>query len=213
MGRPTREPQILAAALAVFAERGYDGARVRDIARRAGVSEAALYCHHASKEEVALALFETHMRRYCEALGEVARDGGRTVAERVRAIAERSLRAFADEPDAFAFVVGHQGRFIGELPADFPFAIRIVESLLREGQRDGSVRAGPVRLLAALVFGCIVQPVRTVLEAPAGTISLRSRQARETVADAAWAAVAAEAPASSAVPRPRRRRAAAAAGR
>lgn len=181
----------MAGALAIFAERGYDATRVRDIAVQAGVSEGALYSHYASKEAVALALFRTHMGRYSAALEEIAQDSEMSVAERIRAVALRSLDAYAEGPAAFAFVLGHQARFIGALPADFPFPIRIVEQLVRKGQREGSVRKGPVRLLAALALGCVLQPVRTVIEAPAGTLDIRSARARELIARAAWAAIAA----------------------
>ena len=191
MPRPSRDAEIMDAALAVFAERGYDGTRIRHIAQRAGVSDAALYAHHKSKEDVALALFRRHMTRYSDALAEVVEERELSVEERIRGVAFRTLEAFTSEPDSVAFIITHQSRFIGSLPADFPYTIRTVEALIREGQRDGSVRQGPVRLLAALVFGCITQPIRTVLEAPAGTISLRSAAARRLVADAAWAAIAA----------------------
>lgn len=181
----------MAAALATFAELGYDGTRIRHIAARAGVSDAALYTHHRSKEEVALALFRLHIGRYADALAGVADERASPVEQRVRGIAHATLEAFAEGPDAVAFVIGHQARFIGSLPADFPYPIRIVERLLDEGQRAGVVRDGPVRLLAALVFGAIVQPIRTVMEAPAGTIDLVPASTREVVADAAWRAVAA----------------------
>ncbi len=191
MARPNREEEIMAAALTVFVERGYDGARIRHIAERAGVSDAALYAHHRSKEEVALALFGVHISRYAQALTEIANDETRPLDERIRAMALRTLDAFAEEPEAVAFVITHQARFIHILPADFPYPIRIVEALIREGQAAGEVRPGPVRVLAALVFGCITQPIRTVLEAPAGTIELASEAARTAVAHAAWSAVAA----------------------
>jgi len=179
----------MAAALAVFVERGYDGTRIRHIAERAGVSDAALYAHHRSKEALALALFRLHIGRYAQALGEIAEDHERTVEARVRGVAERTLEAFSEEPEAVAFVITHQARFIAALPAEFAYPIRVVEGLLREGQAAGSVRTGPIRLLAALVFGCITQPIRTVLEAPPGTIELGSPAARELTADAAWRAV------------------------
>ena len=189
MPRPNRDEEILAAALAVFAERGYDGARVRHIAARAGVSDAALYSHHKSKEAVAQALFRRHIGRYSEALRDATADRSLSVEQRIRAVALRTLDAFADEPDSVAFVITHQARFIGGLPADFRYPIRIVEDLVTEGQRQRTVRSGPVRVLAALVFGCITQPIRTVLEAPPGTIDLRPQATRALIADAAWAAV------------------------
>ncbi len=88
-------------------------------------------------------------------------------------------------------MIGHQARFIGSLPADFPYPIRVVERLLDEGQHEGTVRAGPIRVLAALVFGVVTQPIRTVVEAPAGTIDLGPADVRELIAGAAWRAVAA----------------------
>jgi AcrR family transcriptional regulator len=190
MARPSRDNEILAAALAVFVERGYDGARVRQIAERAGVSDAALYSHHKSKEDVALALFRRHITRYAQALEEVAADTGLGVEERIRRVAWRTLQAFTEEPEAVGFVITHQARFIAALPADFPYPIRIVEALVREGQQNGSVRPGPVRVLAALVFGCVVQPIRTVLEAPPGTIDLGQQAAQALIADAAWRSIA-----------------------
>jgi len=49
-----RRGEILDAALAVFSEKGYEGGTMREIARRLGVTEPALYRHYAGKE----ALFE-----------------------------------------------------------------------------------------------------------------------------------------------------------
>jgi AcrR family transcriptional regulator len=191
MPRPSRDGEIMTAALAEFAERGYDGTRIRHIAMRAGVSDAALYAHHGSKEELALALFRLHIGRYAQALQEVADQPEASVQERVRGLALRTLDAFAEDPDAVAFVITHQARFIHVLPEDFPYPIRIAEALVREGQRRREIRRGPVRLLAALIFGCALQPIRTVLEAPAGTIDLAPPAARRAIADAAWAVVAA----------------------
>jgi AcrR family transcriptional regulator len=58
----TRERLLLAAA-DVFAERGYDGTRVADIAAAAGVSNGALYAHFPSKAELMAGALRTHARR------------------------------------------------------------------------------------------------------------------------------------------------------
>ncbi|MGH7860068.1 MAG: helix-turn-helix domain-containing protein, partial [Candidatus Binatia bacterium] len=49
---PGTRRQILDAALRLFAERGYGGTSIRDIARAAGVQSASLYSHYPSKEHV-----------------------------------------------------------------------------------------------------------------------------------------------------------------
>lgn len=55
MKRSTSRDRLIDAAVEAFAERGFHATTTRDIAARAGMSPAALYVHHASKEGV---LFE-----------------------------------------------------------------------------------------------------------------------------------------------------------
>ena len=60
---PARRAQIVEAALASFAEHGYEKASLRDIAARAGLTHAALLRHFSGKEELlpaALAQREEH---------------------------------------------------------------------------------------------------------------------------------------------------------
>ncbi len=49
--RPDTREALLRAASDEFARAGVDGARVEDIARRAGISKGAFYLHFATKEE------------------------------------------------------------------------------------------------------------------------------------------------------------------
>tara|TARA_R110002020_G_scaffold50963_20_gene144493 strand:+ start:1200 stop:1916 length:717 start_codon:yes stop_codon:yes gene_type:complete len=58
---------ILDAAESLFAERGYDGASVRDIASAAGAQIASVSFHHGSKE----ALFERVVERRAEELSQL----------------------------------------------------------------------------------------------------------------------------------------------
>jgi AcrR family transcriptional regulator len=188
--RPSREAEILDAALACFAEQGYDATRVRHIAERAGVSEAALYRHHPSKEAVGQALFATHMRRYAERFDAIASDTTMSVSERVEGLVHASLQARAAHPHAHAFVLSHQTRFLDALPPDFPYPIRIVDRLMQEGQRDGTVKQGPVRVLSALVTGCMNHPAIVAQHAARGMIDLTAPGTADLIADGAWAAVA-----------------------
>lgn len=52
LAAPERRDQILAAARQVFIQSGLAGARVREISAVAGINEALLYRHFASKEEM-----------------------------------------------------------------------------------------------------------------------------------------------------------------
>ncbi len=54
----TRRAQILSAAITCFADKGYHGTSIDDIAALTGLSKGAIYHHFASKREILLSLFE-----------------------------------------------------------------------------------------------------------------------------------------------------------
>lgn len=60
--------RLLEAAAAVFAEKGYDGAGVAEIARRAGVTTGAIYSRHSGKAELLVAALEAHTTDELDAL-------------------------------------------------------------------------------------------------------------------------------------------------
>jgi AcrR family transcriptional regulator len=69
-----RRELLLEAALALFAERGYRGTSVRDITRRAGVTEAVLYHYFANKVDLWTAVLTAYapFSRVGEVLAETA---------------------------------------------------------------------------------------------------------------------------------------------
>lgn len=84
--RKTARPvEILAAALALFAERGFAATRLDDVASRAGVTKGTLYLYFRNKEE----LFKAVVRQ--ELVPNIAR------AEALAAGSEASSRLLLDE--------------------------------------------------------------------------------------------------------------------
>ena len=65
--------RLLKAATAVFSERGYDGAGVQEIARRAGLTTGAIYANFSGK---AALLFEAIRGRSATELDDLLRPGG-----------------------------------------------------------------------------------------------------------------------------------------
>lgn len=66
-GDPTRD-RLIEAAGAVFAEKGYDGAGVQEIARRAGFTTGAIYGRFRGKADLLLAAIEAHTTNELEQL-------------------------------------------------------------------------------------------------------------------------------------------------
>ena len=105
MGRPARvsPDRILRAAASEFAERGFGGARVDRIARRARVNKAMLYYHFESKER----LYRTLLRRMfglaAERLQAIAASPGRSAEKVDRALA--AMAAFIEEHAFFPAIM------------------------------------------------------------------------------------------------------------
>ncbi len=84
--RPEARPdEILDAALAVFSEQGFAGARVEDVAARAGLSKGAVYLYFASKD----AMLEALVRRLADHVVGAAE----TLVDTTSGDAERTLRS------------------------------------------------------------------------------------------------------------------------
>ena len=94
----TRE-RLLRAAADVFARRGYDGARVSDIAETAGLSNGALYAYFGSKAELLVGALRAHGRRLMD---DVVASPSRSISEQLLATG-RSLRRRRD-PEAYLVV-------------------------------------------------------------------------------------------------------------
>ncbi len=60
--------KLIAAAAEVFAEKGYDGAGVAEIARRAGYTTGAIYGRFTGKAELLLAAIEAHSQNELDTL-------------------------------------------------------------------------------------------------------------------------------------------------
>ena len=67
----TTKSKILDEALVMFAENGYRGTNLRDLAARQGLSKSALYKHYTSKEAIWSALLDKMEAYYAERFGSL----------------------------------------------------------------------------------------------------------------------------------------------
>jgi AcrR family transcriptional regulator len=95
-----RRAAILAAALEVFAERGYHGTSIDDVARAAGVSKALIYEYFASKRDLHGLLLGEHVDELFARLQANAAEGG-TGEERLRGGIDAFLSFVEAHRDAF----------------------------------------------------------------------------------------------------------------
>jgi AcrR family transcriptional regulator len=94
-----RRAQIVAVARQLFAEYGYRQTTTRQLARAAGVSDALMYRHFASKEEVLRAVVDQGLAGFA-AMGEAASTGrDRPLADRMTILGLAFLRVLEAQAD------------------------------------------------------------------------------------------------------------------
>jgi TetR/AcrR family fatty acid metabolism transcriptional regulator len=158
-----KREQILMAAAAVFAGRGYFGARVSDIAQKAGVADGTIYLYFKSKEEILVALFDMAMHRFLDrARAELAAlDGAQA---RLRRIAELHLQQAGSHRDlAIVFQVElRQGQKFMERLSTTILAeyLALIRSVVRAGQEEGTLRRDlPEKVVTKCFFGMLDEMV------------------------------------------------------
>ena len=100
--------RILAAALEVFAERGFDGARTRDIAERAGANLGLIKYYFDGKEKLWKAAVARAFAPLQEDLAEVFQTGS-DESERLQLLVRRFVGFVAREP-AFMRLMNDEGK-------------------------------------------------------------------------------------------------------
>lgn len=151
-----RKQQLVDAAMALFAERGYSATRIVDICERAGVAKGLFYWYFPTK----LDLFTELVRSMRQALRRAQAEAMDPMADaltRIRQGTVASVRFMADHATYFALVdVERADPAIADaLRSGGGVYLRDVRTLVEEAQRDGTVPDADPRLLALGVLGAV----------------------------------------------------------
>ena len=137
--------ELLAVATEVFAESGYSGARVDEIAERTRTTKRMIYYYFGGKEQLYLAVLENAYRGIRVAEQKLTVDHANPV-EAIRRLAEVTFDHHIAH-DAFIRLVSieniHRGEFISRLSSlrelSAP-ATSVIDEILRDGREAGVFR-------------------------------------------------------------------------
>jgi AcrR family transcriptional regulator len=160
-----RPREICKAALELFAERGFAGTRVDDIASRAGVSKGTLYLYFKDKEEI----FSAVVRNTVAPNIAMIRDSITAIDMPFNLMVYALLERFVDIAEqlpigAVAKIVIGESRNFPELARIYhdhviTEAIAIIANLIGRAQAKGEVRPGDARLFAMTLLGPMLMGV------------------------------------------------------
>ena len=154
-----RPGDIVGAALTVFAEKGFAGAKMDEIAARAGLSKGAVYLYFPTKEDVFRAVVEQAVAPNIDALGLALLAIDMPFPDRVRALLPRFGEIVTAKPlGAVAKMVLGESRNFPELAKVWhdnvvARGISLICQIVEQAQEKGEVRAGDPRIHAFSIMG------------------------------------------------------------
>ena len=164
--KDARPQEILEAALAVFAEKGFAAARMEQIAARAGVSKGTIYLYFDSKEGVFRALVHemlgTQLARFADSARASSGPVAPVIADILRRIGE--FIAASDRVVLPKIVIAEAGNFpdLARIYREevIEKGLGLFAGLLKKGMASGEFRSMPiphaVRLcIAPVLLGAI----------------------------------------------------------
>ncbi|MET9807374.1 TetR/AcrR family transcriptional regulator [Streptomyces halstedii] len=170
--RDTYTPEtLLAVAVHVFNERGYDGTSMEHLSQAAGISKSSIYHHVAGKEELLRRAVTRALDGLFRILDEPGAVRGRAV-ERVEYVTRRTVEVLMDELPYVTLLLRVRGNTQTErwaLDRRREFDQR-VSALLEAAVADGDLRADvDIRMATRLLFGMVNSLVEWYRPQPEGS--------------------------------------------
>jgi TetR/AcrR family transcriptional regulator len=156
-----RAAEILDAAEALYAKKGWDALTVEQVARSARLSRALVYVYFRDKEELLFAIGERAMRQLRDRFIEAAASHVLGV-DKVESIGRAYMGYAYEFPHYFDFCTRFQAHSVATDPGSHEGACRVVSDevlgavvqAIETGKRDGSIRpdVGEPALLATTLW-------------------------------------------------------------
>jgi AcrR family transcriptional regulator len=151
-----RKEEILEVATRYFAERGYEGTSMNDVAESVGMRKASLFYHFATKD----VLYEAVLDRLIETLGSALRSayaGDGSFGERLETAADAATAVLGGHPYAARLLLREtmdwgpvvRGKLLGAISA----VLEAGTAFVRAGQDAGEFVEGDARQLVLSSIG------------------------------------------------------------
>ncbi len=150
---PEKRRAILHAAVKVFAEKGYHGCRIADVAKQAGVAYGLVYHYFQNKEELLESVFAEQWTIFITSLRAIS-EGPGGAPEQLAGVCRFAIDVFRTAPAAVRVLLLEVARSpnafrAGSTRQTFEAAVAIVAGIVRRGKERGEIRADADPMIAA----------------------------------------------------------------
>ncbi|MBW2017868.1 MAG: TetR/AcrR family transcriptional regulator [Deltaproteobacteria bacterium] len=176
MNTESRKEQIAQAALDLIGSHGLQALSIANVAERVGLVPSGIYRHFKSKDDLLSATLDLIGKRLLSNVESVRRETPDAL-ERLRVLLMREIRLLL-ENQAIPHVIFSESIFTDSVDrkdrvrAVITGYFQEVEKIVREGQREGRLRADVDPLTVVLMFKGMVLPAIVLWKVTRGNVDL-----------------------------------------
>jgi AcrR family transcriptional regulator len=155
-----RQQEIISTALDLISEKGIQGLTIKNLSKKLGITEPAIYRHFENKIQILIALLDL-LKKNTNVIFEAELNSDESAVLKVERLFEKHFKSFAEMP-SLASVVFSEEMFRNEekLSAKVSEVIehnnQILLTILRQGQKKNEIRTDiDAEHLAVFIMGTL----------------------------------------------------------
>ena len=145
-----RREAIVAAAARLYAQRGFPGASVSDLAKACGSSKSLIYHYFPSKDDILYEVMAAHLDALVDAADEAMRAGD--ARERLQALTLAFMRLYVGAQDHHKVLLNELDNLPASRRAEVVAKQRRIIAIVEELVREVRPELNPVTLPVAMLF-------------------------------------------------------------
>lgn len=155
--RNQMKSKIKSGAILFFAKYGYDGAKISDLAKYLKISQGLLYRYYASKEALFAEIINEWNARRDQQYEQLLHTDVSAKEKIIRITQHLELAIKSDEQLAAIFTIMENRSLVVGIDESFngwaSYPIQMLEKILKDGQREGSVYPGSCYQMSIAYWG------------------------------------------------------------
>lgn len=179
--------KILDTSLMLFAEKGYHGADVPTIAKKANVGAGTIYRYFKNKEDLVNSVYQTYMKKLHEAISSQFPSSSSSYDQYIH-IMNRLIQFATENKEAFIFIETHNhADYLDDESKKTVFQMEeFLCEFINNGKRRGEIQPNlPCGVIISLAYGSFVALFKKI---EAGLLEAKPEML-ETYLEAVWQSI------------------------
>ncbi len=139
-----RQQEIIETALELINEKGIQGLTIKNLSKKLGITEPAIYRHFENKIQILVALLDL-LKKNTSGIFQAELNSEEPTVQKIERLFEKHFKSFADMPSLASVVFSeelfrNEEKLIGKISEVIELNNQTLLAMLKEGQQNNEIR-------------------------------------------------------------------------